>query len=512
MAQVGLSRTVQTDFSSGMWRAGAPELMPADGAFDLTNSLLDRRGQPFRRGGSAYRSTATFGTGIRLLWDGWLAGGQQTIVGTPGEWGLLEADGNVKGIGGTGLTNPGRPAAYNGVLYLPGGETWNGEKRGEAAKKTPFYAIVANRLLAATGDTVYFSVAGEPGKFEATDYHKLPEGVEIIGLEGGREDAVVFTTAGVWVIGKMTDNLTDESGNVQQTLDRYAPDMLLWGDAGIAGWESGLIVPTTNGVWLVKRGATSEVIESFVRLSDSIVDLYQEYVEGDFTPGVACVHQNHYFLPIVGPGRVVDLLVCRLDMEQKGKTWPWTRLQGYGAQVGATFSRVSVTGSRSPELIGGTYGLDSRIMNLGYLTPTQANHTDADGSVPEWSTTTRTFLTGNLVPNLVSRVRVRYQMEDEEGFPTLECGVSSSIAEEGAPTWGGGAEWGEGDFWTFGGDTATFTPLEELGPPSSDATKPMVWNVKRKTRLVAFQLSCREPTATLSLKSVELFVRLQGRI
>lgn len=46
----------QDDFSAGMVRDIAQELIPANGAYDLVNALLDEDGNPYRRGGTAYKS------------------------------------------------------------------------------------------------------------------------------------------------------------------------------------------------------------------------------------------------------------------------------------------------------------------------------------------------------------------------------------------------------------------------------------------------------------------------
>jgi hypothetical protein len=68
------------------------------------------------------------------------------------------------------------------------------------------------------------------------------------------DDVLVFTTAGLYVLGNIAYDLTDAAGNLQQTLRRMTPDLILWGDAGIASWGNELIVPATDGVWLVGAG------------------------------------------------------------------------------------------------------------------------------------------------------------------------------------------------------------------------------------------------------------------
>lgn len=497
----------QTNFSGGMFRSGSPERMPADAFYDGQNCLLDRLGGVFKRGGSSYRSTGKFGEGIHKLWDGWLANGQHTIIGTESSgYGVLEGSGAVKSFPSENA-KPGRPAAFNGVLYLPGGGTYDGTSTGTAASVAPYYAVVANRLIAAGGMRISFSVINEPGKFEATDYQELPGGIEILGVAGGRESLVVFTTNGVWVVGKMADNLVDENGNVQQTLDHYSGDLVLWGADGIASWEDALIVPGTEAVWQVRRGVTSEQISSFTTLSDPIVDLYQEYVRSGYSPGQATVFRSHYILPILGEGRVIDTLVCRLDMPIKNSGSPWTRLAGYGAQMGAVETRVSAASSREPTLLGGTYGEDSRVLNLSYFHQSEDTETDADTSVPEFSFSTRSYPTGGEVANNVTSLKARYQMSSQPTGATLKAAVASEVAPKGAPVWGR-VKWGEFN-WASAGSSST-EPLEGEAPESLDASKPYRWRFAKKRRAIRFTLSTKASTAQLALKGLELYVTQDG--
>lgn len=535
MAAAGLTRTIQEDWSGGMFRNGAQELIPANGAFDITNGLLDLLGGVFKRGGSSYRSSAAFGELLTWVWDGWLAhGGHTTLIASTTAFGRIEESGVVHNLEHSGLPYAVRPAAMEGVLYFPGGLTFDGEKWGEAKKVGEYVAIVANRLVVAEGNKIFFSKIGKPSEFAETDFHQLPGGVQIIGMEGSRESAVVFTTGGIWVISGMALNLTDEKGNVQQKLDHYSGDLTLWGDAGIAAWEGSLVVPTTDGVWLIKRGATSELIASFQRISNSIRDLYREYVEAGYQPGLGTVFANHYLLPIIGGGRVIDLLMCRLDMPTKRGAEPgaWTHLVGMGAQVGALATRVSAGVAREPELVGTLYNGLARVLNISYFKPGIGTELDADDSIPEWSIQTRGYTTGSMVPNLVSRVRVRYQLWEAEssvggvwgsfvwgrapwgnpgetGSQTIRCEVASGAPPVGGSIWGRFV-WGVGP-WGRVGERA-FEVLEGEAPPDLEGTRPFVWNVRKKRRFVSFRLICQARSAQLALRAVELFIRPQGRI
>lgn len=500
----GLARQGQEDFSGGMFRSGPPERIPKNGAYDLTNTLIDRNGGIFKRGGSTARTVAAFGTGLRFIWDGWLANGQTTVIGAPGGFAKVEGS-TATNIGGTGMSRSGRPAVYEGKLYLPGGTTFDGTTISAAAKIVPYYAVVANRLLAAEGSRIDFSTIGDPTKYEATDFHQLPGGVEILGLEGLRSSAAVFTTAGVWVIGGLARNLTDPDGNVQQTLDLYSQDLILWGNGGIAGWEGALIVPGTEAVYLLSLGVTSEHAQSFVRISDPIVDLYQEYVRSGYSVGQACVHRNHYLLPIIAAGDVVDMLVCRLDLPGR----PWTHFQGGGARMGALATRVVSGASRTPELLGAVYGAEALVTTLNYFVPTANTQSDHNGTVPNWTITTRAYATGNNVRNTVTKLKVRYQLAGS-GAPKIAASASteSGIPATGAASWGA-VSWGA--FTWASPAQQTFDSLQGQAPVDLDGSTPYLWHPRKKVRYIQLRLSSADAASQLAVRSLELSVRPQGR-
>jgi hypothetical protein len=167
------------------------------------------------------------------------------------------------------------------------------------AKVAPFYTVVANRLLAGNGNRIDFSNIGVPGTFTATDWHQLPDGVSLTGLEGLRDSAVCFTTHGIYVISNLALQLTDADGNVQHRVDRYSRDGVLWGDAGIAGWEGGLVAPMRDGVWLISLGVASEALQAYQLMSRPVADLYKGYVDAGYAPGGAAIYRGHYILPIL---------------------------------------------------------------------------------------------------------------------------------------------------------------------------------------------------------------------
>jgi hypothetical protein len=177
--------------------------------------------------------------------------------------------------------------------------------------------------------------------------------------------------------------------------------------------------------------------------------------------------------------------------------------------MGAFETRVSASSSREPLLLGGTYGTDSRILNLSYFHQSEDTEHDADGSAPEFSLSTRSYPTGANVANTVTSLRVRYQMTSAAGGATIAASVNSDTPPKGAAVWGR-VSWGE-FFWA----TAGATESEALGgdaPESLDAAKTKRWRFARKRRSIRFTLSCKPPTGQLSIKSVELFIRQTGLV
>lgn len=524
----------QRDFSAGMFRGVRPDLIPENGMYDITNGLLDNDGAIYRRGGSSYMSTAPMnGFPMTMVWDGYLLGAvRRTVLATPSGFGLLNGDGSISSLGGSGLAAPGRPAVLNGVMYMPGGATYNGTALGTAAKIGPYYAVAGNRLFVGNGDRIDFSDISTSGgpttTFNATDYHQVPEGVIVTGLEGLRNALVVFTTGGVWVYSNLGFDLTDASGNIQQREDRYSRDLVLWGDAGIASWEGGLVVPGLDDVWVMSIGVTSEAPAPFQRIGGAITALYRSYVQMGCTPGQACIYRSHYLLPIMLAGQVIDLLVCRLDRQGA----PWTHFSGYGAQVSALTIRA---GTAAPPLIGGLASA-GHVLQLSYFDPSELTALGPDGQGPFFTVTTRDMPTGPLNKNTISRVRLGYDMKataaahgdlpavhTEWGlfdWGTVDWGgvaVGTTFPEivakayygrdvPGATQWGR-FEWGLAD-WS---PVVNSDLLSGAAPEDEFGYEPHTWRVGRRQRFARFSFECLQPTAHLTLHWIDMMVRSSGR-
>lgn len=493
------SRIVQQDLSGGMFPSLAPELIPASGAYDITNGLLDEQNVVYRRGGSSYLSTVPAGSGVRMLWSGYLSlGGQQTLMSTSAGTFKQGAMGGLTQIEATFplLRDQTRAQVFRGVLYVPGNHAYNGGVVSENARGAAFWATAGNRLLAAEGSRVAFSKIENP-VFEATDYHELPGGVAITGMEGLRTSCVVFTNEGIWVISGLALNLTDAEGNVQQKLDRYSANIDLWGNAGIAGWSGGLVVPAKDAVYLMSLGVSSERSPPFHPLSGPITNVYRGYVAAGFKPGVAAVYRGHYFLPIMSGESVIDVLVCRLDV----KAFPWTHMKGYGAQISA----FAVT-DQEAAFLGGTGGI-GRLLGLSYFQPSSTAAVDADGSAYPFEVTTRDILTGGLTPNQVAKIRLSYRMS---GSAESKLQMYFGSTPAGA-NWGE-FNWGEAD-WTNA--TGPFEQLSGEAPENPSGLQPYIWQGGgrgRKVRYCRLRIALKGSVSNLSIRTLELFIRPDGRV
>lgn len=137
MANVGLRRIRQDDFSAGMFRSVARHLIPPNGVYDHVNGLHDDDGSAYRRGGSQYASDGGFGSaGLRWMWDGILAPGARTLVASSSAFGVLAGGfgnlGDQTGfldIGGSGLSAPTRAVKIGDLLFIGGGAIYGGSRK-----------------------------------------------------------------------------------------------------------------------------------------------------------------------------------------------------------------------------------------------------------------------------------------------------------------------------------------------------------------------------------------------
>lgn len=532
---------VQQDFGGGMNVAVRPELIPDNALVTALNGLYDEVGNVYRRGGSTMRSLSRLGAGepLTFLWDGWLTAGQRTLMASASRFGTVSADGAVLDLAGSGVPKPARAAAMGGMLFIPGGTTYNGTALGTATTVAPYYTTVASRLLTANAARVGFSSFNDPTTVDPTDEWNIPGGVQIIGLEGLRDSAAVFTTDGIWIISGLHLNLTDADGNLQQNLDRYSSDIVLWGDAGIAAWQGALVVPAVDAVWLLGLGVKSEAAQPFQRISDDIRPLYQEYVRRGYMPGLATVYRSHYVLPILNGATPVDMLVCRLDArDRSGKsTYPWSRMTGFGSQCSCVAVHKE-PGVPKPALMGASAAPTSgRLLNLSMFEPGFEVSVDADGSSFPWDVLLRSYATGQLNENTATKLRVNYLLDGGSPLVTFQDPTDWGEFDWGTDDWGGSistttfavptmkayvleghpgagaSEWGLFD-WGAGewSSASNETPLVGEAPLDAFGTTPYTWLVVKQDRHIQFRLRVESNASLVQLKSVELIGRSNRRL
>lgn len=109
----------QGDWGAGIYRGREA---PANAAYDLLNCLLDDEGQPFRRGGSAYKMTSDAPAALQFVWDGDVFAGHRTVVGTASGGYPLNVDDvtlNTTALAAPFASGPfGRGVAVGSLLFM----------------------------------------------------------------------------------------------------------------------------------------------------------------------------------------------------------------------------------------------------------------------------------------------------------------------------------------------------------------------------------------------------------
>jgi hypothetical protein len=341
----------------------------------------------------------------------------------------------------------------------------------------------ARRLLLGQGSRVYFSERGQPMNLDPSDYHSIPDGSTVTGIKSLGDSAVVFTTAGVWVIGNMSLDAVDAFGNVQQTMQRISGDVILWGDGGIAAWAGGLLVPAGDDVHVLGLDGQTATV------SENIRPLYRAYVKAGYRPGIAAVHRGHYILPVLDGTAQIATLVCRLD---RGAAW--TRWDGHAAAV-AFVERVT---DYTPTLLGAT---GQRVTDLSFcFAPTAASASDADGTAHACTITTNDYPTGGNQPGFVQRIRLRYELVNDGAgsTPTVavkyssdqDSGATTTLTDKGVQAGGEGADVGGG---------------------VSKGDKYMWWTVGKRRERIRFEIAQTAAASTFTLRGIEVLLRPSGK-
>jgi hypothetical protein len=350
------------------------------------------------------------------------------------------------------------------------------------------------RLFVTQNNRAYYTQTGNPFAVNtATDYIELPESSIITGAVGLGSTVVLFTTAGAWAIENAELSPVDDFGNIQWAQTQINPNLLLWGEPGIAAYGQELIVPAVDDVFRLSPSGGVEV------LSWGIRPILRSYVNAGYQPGLAVTIRGHYILPVVNGSTLIDVLVCRLDrpyvVSVRPRIWgyPWTRWSGgagslsYAVRVGSS--------SRSPKLLG----LQAqRITDLtSVFDATASNSQDADGTNVTCSVTTRDFPTSDgYQAATVARMRSVYELvaDGTHTAPTVtpafssdqDAGAFTTLTTTGKQ--GGGTGWGTSDGSVYQWARVT----------------------KRRNR-IRFKLTTSGAAASFVLRTLELLIRPTGK-
>lgn len=384
------------------------------------------------------------------------------------------------------------------------------------------YAVSTARLLWHDSRNVYFSPLRatapqeNPHTFNANDYHTVPEGVRIVGVAAIGQIVLVFTTGGIWRLSGIAYDIVDTAtGDPQHSFEVLSRDYVLASPAGIASWEQYLIVPCTDGIYLIDGSSAP------VRISKTIDPLWQEYVRLGYKTGGAAVYKTRYFLPILTTGTVKDVLVCKLPgtRDRRYKTnFAWTRLRNTGAEM-AAYAVKNAADPRQPKLLGAEYEDTARVTDCsGYFKPSASNKQDADGTTPDFEITTRDYETGGLTLNTLRWVRLGYELVADTGDdPHLILDYASGIRLNDAPVWGDPAGvWGVGfgpsgtSPWA-GIASGEFSPVMRAGvrdyaPPTT--LTPHRFRLNKKLRYARLKLrGDNDPAEKCVVRRIELQIR-----
>ncbi len=348
------------------------------------------------------------------------------------------------------------------------------------------YAVAAGRLFVLERNKAYFTPPDSPHSFAATDFHELPEGAESVGGAGLGSRLLWFTTNGLWTVDGLDFDIVDPfAGNQQHSVRHTNPELVLVNHEGIAAWQGKLVAPCADGVWLV------DGISAPQRVSTQIDPLWRDYVEAGYRAGLAAVYGSHYFLPVINDtGVVQDQLVCRLDrviQTGEGLVRPWTRLQGYGANVVAWAVRTGgIQAARNPQLLGASRSNARVTKNNAFFSKSAATKNDADGTTPKLTIITRDYaLADGYREGTVKDVAARYELVDAASDnPTVTA--EYEIADGG------------------------WVALSGTGPEDAGQGRKR-WKVRRKARHIRYRFVVAAPNAKMVFRSLEQRARPSQR-
>lgn len=421
---MSLAQIAQDDFAVGTLLGVAPDVQPGVGVAQAIDALINDDGDLYLRGTTGRASTnAPGGIPLAWAWSGKIGSTSYVLAGDNTKLYSMVGSTLTAIPGSTRVNTGARCVVIGSTLYLPDGQTLT-DAAGVLTRSSwatppnivaPFdchLATITGRFIVANDNVIVFSSSPTPGApispshFDPTDFHRLPGGVSIRSIYAIQDTLMVFTNYGLWTVTNMSYDLTDDNGNVQQTLSQIVPDLSALEEGGMTPYKGRVVVACTDGIYLV------DPINAPTRITDSIAPLWTQMQELLFNPGGAKVYEDTLFLPMITPSVAIGgaqwrVFTCRLNRPTKARHvyYPWTELKGHAAQQ-SMFDFYDA-GFGVPHLLGA--GVDGYLNDLTHvLRQDYSSGGDADGGFPDLTIETRDFPTGQGQPNHLKRIRIGY--------------------------------------------------------------------------------------------------------
>lgn len=458
-----------------------------------------RKGTAYSTGTATVTNGSKVVTGVSTSWAANVDAGMLLHIGSERVYLVEAVNSNTELTLRDAYQGTGGTKAYTlSPIYTMGSDPY---------QEADYVTVCANRLVLLLGRRILFTEVNNPHTFTnslgTTNEHTLPEGVEGVGLATVGQTVLVFTTGGVWTLDGLALSIVDQNGNPQHRLQQFSADLVLADAPGLAGSGNRLIVPTTDGVFLM------DGISSPERISRPIDRLYRDRISAGYRLGKAAVYRGHYFLPIIdGSANVRDLFVCRVDapFRSRGSTsFPWTRFTGDGGEITAFAVRSSVD-AREPLLLGAQARESSRVLDCSpYFEPDATHSVDADGTAHTFEQISRDIPTGGNTENSIRSVEVVYDMVEGTVSPSP---VVRAEWSDGSYM-GGEAEWDAVSWdefnWAAEEEGVVFNQMPQEGLPGNPARKR--FRVNKRLRYGRFRISTRGAPAFFALRQMKMNVR-----
>lgn len=568
---MSLVQIAQTAFEAGMMRL-APHLLPPNSAWTMDNLLLDVDGSAYKRGGVTAVTSDDFGSGLRFLWDGDLAGGHRTVFASSASMGTIDVDGETPidfTTGGIGA--PRRAAVLEGLLFVDdwayggsrltagystgtvavteGDETVVGTGTAWIANLDPGMVLnVGGRLLAVkavTDDTHLELYVPWPG---ATDGSEAYTAAPVQAIPAAYHPNGIYAAVGNRLLSADGANVFMSKGGDSTTWDVTEYHAIPAGDIPVAieGIGDLAYVFTTGGVW----GITNLPFD----LTDDLGNPQQtlERVSGDVivqsAPGVT-FWDNQIVVPALDGVWLFGKGSPELLTRSIGPLWNEIVRSGYStgkADVMAGYLHLPIIddGVHVQMVLACRLDRPVRIRGLGVVYPwttlsgagVQVTcfaarverppallgaerdgglvlrmadfNPDGLGLDHDGSTVDWELFTRDYATGPLNENFVKKM---QLRYELLGDGTATIIAENGTESRPSGVLWGEENWGEFIWSETELAAL--LGQaPESTGDKPYPWNVHQTARYVRFRLRNANPATRTIIRSIELFVRPSGRM